>query len=264
MNWHILDPDVKIDADFLEKSNWGILCNKKTGLVGVDLDQYSWSPEHGCHKSKEFYEKFGDDYITKFNTYTQKTPSGGIHLVFQYDKDLNQVQSQKSSKFGKGIDIRNGHGDNVASGGYLVGAGSVFKGKDGKINKYELVLDEKPKKMPEELKNWLLENIYTAEEKIQDRKKKMAKEFKIEIQESRDQYGYCVDKDFVENEICKALDPKIFKEFTPWLKFTSAMKVLKQPDLWEKYSKLYGGSHFNKNKNVEIWNGIKLSNPTIS
>lgn len=41
--------------------------------------------------------------IDKFNTFTQTTPTGGVHLLFQYDEEVKQTQT---------IDIRK-------DGGYM-------------------------------------------------------------------------------------------------------------------------------------------------
>jgi hypothetical protein len=254
--WKILKPEEKINNDFLMSSNWGIICNKKNGILGVDLDCYKWSPEFGCHKSDEFYKKFGKDYIKRFNTYTQKTPTGGIHLVFLYDKDLNQTESTKNCKFGTGIDIRNGHDDNILGGGYLVGAGSVYKDKEGNIKKYELINDVAPNKMPEDLKLWLLENIYTAQEDIKNKKKNKSKIEKIEESIIKHVYKYKISDEELEEEIIKNLPKSYLEDYGDWFKFTSAMKTLDKYELWQKICKKYSG--YDENNNNKIWQSINI------
>jgi hypothetical protein len=256
--WKILNPDIKIDQKYLMSSNWGIICNKKNGIMGVDLDCYKWSPEFGCHKADEFYKQFGKDYIKRFNTYTQKTPTGGIHLVFLYDKDLNQTESTKNCKFGTGIDIRNGHEDDILGGGYLVGAGSVFKDKQGQFKKYELINDVAPNKMPEDLKKWLLDNIYTAQENIKNTKKNKSKVEKIEESIINHIYRYKIDDNELENQVLKNLPKSYFEDYGDWFKFTSAMKTLDKPELWQKYCKMNKG--YDENKNNKIYNSIKMGN----
>jgi hypothetical protein len=44
--------------------------------------------------------------IGKFNTFTQTTPTGGVHLLFQYDEEVKQTQT---------IDIRKDGGYSVSS-----------------------------------------------------------------------------------------------------------------------------------------------------
>ena len=127
-----------IDQSFLKKSNWGIVCNKMSGLFGLDLDTHKWE------KDNLFNKDWGDieSFINNIDTYTQTTPNGGIHMVFQYDDEIDQTESKMNSNFGKGIDIRNGHDNKINSGGYLLGAGSVFKKPDGTIGTYKIVNDK--------------------------------------------------------------------------------------------------------------------------
>ena len=74
-------------------------------------------------EKSDFLNYFGEDYINKFNTLTQKTVNGGYHLIFKYDKQLKQTVNLEHS-----IDIR-------SDGGYIVGYGSgIFK-------KYTIELD---------------------------------------------------------------------------------------------------------------------------
>jgi len=249
-----------INENFLKKNNWGIICNKKSGVFGVDLDMYKWSEKDGCHKSKEFHEKFGMDFVKQFNTYTQKTPSGGIHLIFEYDKDLDQTESKKDSKFGKGIDIRNGHNENILGGGYLVGAGSVFKDKNGNVGKYEILHDSDIKPIPQKLKTWLLENIYTAQENIDGINKKIKKDKVLDMENQifKNVYSYYIDDKQFEKEVIKKLPKSCFTEYNDWLKFTSGCKMLNFNKLWDNYSEKLGGNTYNKNNNLIIWNSIKL------
>ena len=258
--WHTLGPDIKINKSFLKKSNWGIICNKMNGVIGVDLDCYKWSKEEGCHKSHEFYKQFGNDFVKQFNTYTQRTPSGGIHLIFQYDKDLNQVESKTSSKFGKGIDIRNGHEDKILSGGYLVGAGSVFKKPDGSYATYELLNDNQPQPMPEKLKKWLLENIYTSQEKIKTDKKtkKNNKLYRTEQEILGSIYNFSITDEELDKEILPNMPPGYLNHYSYWFKFTSAMKTLNKKDLWKKWSAKYKG--YDEIKNEEKWQHISNNN----
>ncbi len=256
-NWSVIKPEEKINKTFLERNNWGILCNKANGITGLDLDTHKWTEE----QTKTFTDKFGNDYVKKFSTYTQSTPNGGLHLVFQYDKDIDQTQSKSSTKFGEGIDTRNGHSDQIASGGYLVGAGSVFKKPDGSFGKYEIVLNESPKTMPDELKDWLIKNIYTAEDNIKSKNSKIKKAHTLEIQETLNQYDYYIDDATLCKQVLDKLPQTYYNDYEHWLKFTSMMKVLNKSKLWEEYSKKNGGSKYDHNKNIACWNNVKVGTP---
>ena len=85
--------------------NTGIICNKRSGVIGVDLDFYTkegkekYDPINNPNH-KLFIDKFGNDYIKRFNTYTQETPNGGIHLIFKHHDDFKQTSgSEKNEKF---------------------------------------------------------------------------------------------------------------------------------------------------------------------
>ena len=60
---------------------------------------------------------------------------------------------------------------------------------------------------------------------------------------------------------------KYIYDYETWLLFTSAMKCVNKFNLWEKYSKKYGGEKYDKAKNTKVWNSIKMKdyklNPNI-
>ena len=121
--------------------NKGLRTGYVSNITAVDLDLYKGG------NSTDFVNKFGEDYIEKFNTLTQKTPSGGVHLLFQYEEDVRQTQTEA-------IDIRN-------DGGYVVFSPSTIDGKQ-----YEIIRDVDIKLMPSELKDWLLDNLYPARQTV--------------------------------------------------------------------------------------------------
>ena len=105
--------------------NKGLRTGYISNITAVDLDLYKGG------NSTDFVNKFGEDYIEKFNTLTQKTPSGGVHLLFQYEEDVRQTQTGA-------IDIRN-------DGGYVVFGPSTIDGKQ-----YEIIRDVDIMPMPSE------------------------------------------------------------------------------------------------------------------
>jgi len=80
-------------------------------LVGIDVDKKNG--KNGYDTIKQL--KAEGFKLTK--TYTQKTPSGGMHLIYLADKAVKQG----SNVLGPGLDIR-------SNGGYLVLSGSVING----------------------------------------------------------------------------------------------------------------------------------------
>ena len=220
----------------LNHNNWGILTGKQSNIIGVDLDTYKWKGEHS------FNTKFGEDFIKKFDTLTQRTTKGGIHLLFQYDADIKQTQNEEHE-----IDIR-------SDGGFLVGAGSVVDGKP-----YTILNDTTIKKIPDDLKTYLLENLYTDD--VKDKKTKATRT--VNIDNSNVIYSYAYTSQEIEDNIVKELPVKYFTEYQYWLKFLTAMKSMGQYDIANKYrmkhrtgsSKWSDKSYFNT-----AWNAIKKHN----
>ncbi len=231
-------------------NNIGIVCNEKSNCFGVDLDFYTktkdkpYDPVNNPNH-KLFIDKFGKDYIKKFDTFTQRTTNGGIHLIFQHDKDMIQTSSPKYK-----IDTRGGN-----TNGYLVGYNSIVNGK-----KYEVVLNKPIRKIPQDLKDFLINIVFQDEEteKTQPSKKdKKKSRISIEDKEIISEYSF----DITEKQIREVLDslPKeYYTDYQKWLCFTSGMKQLKRKDLWEEYSKKH--SSYDKTKNEKYWKTAQNKN----
>jgi putative DNA primase/helicase len=105
------------------EANIGIVTGAISGITVVDIDVK------------------GDTVVpldTFPPTFTVKTPSGGYHLYYQYDKDIKQT-ANTYPQFPH-VDIRN-------DGGYVVGPGS----DNGKGGTYTIVDRQTPKAFPREL-----------------------------------------------------------------------------------------------------------------
>ncbi len=240
----------------------GIPCGKINNIVVIDLDDYKWDENHS------FIKTFGRDY-TKFGTYTQKSGKGGIHLFFEYDKDLfNKCCSN-------GIDILS----DIDSTGkyakkYVVGAGTTIRYSNKDKEKYNLtedygtyeILCDKPViKITDELKDWLINNCYTEQDREKTTKFKAQKQ--IQVSNEVGYYKYNLTNGKIR-EICEKLyriEPKYFTEYRVkenwgWLIFTTAMKSIGAFEIWDEYSKKYGGEKYDKTENIKIWNGLKAFN----
>ena len=69
----------------LDKYNYGILCGRVNNLIVIDLDLEKIKKDgrivpSGFNKMDEYINEFGN-----FDTFTVKTPSGGIHYYFLYE-----------------------------------------------------------------------------------------------------------------------------------------------------------------------------------
>jgi hypothetical protein len=142
---------------YLDKFNYGILCGKVNNLIVVDLDLEKTKKDDrfvpsGFDKIKEYIDEFGN-----FDTFTVKTPSGGLHYYFIYESKnkatnilINQIPNA-SEFYNSGIDVRT-EKKSGGVGGYVVGFGSEING-----NKYTVINDKPIIEMPENFAFWLLQ-----------------------------------------------------------------------------------------------------------
>ena len=132
------------------QNNVGIVCNETSGVFAVDLDFYSKEGKEAYDpinnpNHKLFIDKFGTNYIEHFDTFTQTTPNGGVHLLFKHEEGLLQTQNDKYK-----IDTRGGD-----SNGYIVGFGSKINGKE-----YSVKLNRDIKPIPDDLKAFLCDIVF--------------------------------------------------------------------------------------------------------
>ena len=236
------------------KYNIGIVCNEDSGIFGVDLDFYSkegkepYDPINNKFH-KEFIDRFGENYVEFFDTFTQTTPNGGIHLIFKHEEGLKQIQSDKYK-----IDTRGGD-----TNGYLVGFNSVVNGK-----KYECILNKDIKPLPKVLKDFLLNVVAidcgtTIKQSKQTNVKKLSKSVKhFDINAN---YQYNLSDEEIRN-VCERLPSNFWNNFIDWLKFTSGMKQIGRKDIWEEVNKTK--SKYNKEDNDKYWDITKNKNEECS
>jgi len=202
--------------------NWGIPTGRINKIIVVDLDS---------HK-EGFNFPFDFDNI---NTLQVKSISGGRHLYFKYDKDIKQTQNDKFQ-----VDIR-------ADGGYIVAPDTIINGK-----KYEIIKNTDIVEIPNDMKEWILDNLYNKKPTQQKSKHKT-------INDNQTEYTYNIPNDIIE-EILLNLDDKYWDKLDDFLIYTTACKVLNKTDnyvfkLWDKINKTK--PKYNYDGNIRIWNGAK-------
>lgn len=117
--------------------NWGLPCTPNDLFV-LDIDVHNIN---GLESAKKL---LNDLKISEIDTLCQKTPSGGLHMIFKSDDDLKKVANTANSfKDYPGIDIR--------SDGYIVAYPSMINDKQ-----YVYTSDKKIKEMPSALKDFIL------------------------------------------------------------------------------------------------------------
>jgi len=203
-------------------TNWGIHTGKKNKITVIDLDPYK------------------DGFTFPFNYLELECPivksvNGGYHLYFKYDKDIKQTQNDKLQ-----VDIRN-------DGGYIVCPNTIINGK-----KYKTIKDCEIPEMPEDIKLWCLDNLYSKSQKST----KGIKTTNKTNTEDTTKYEYNISKEKLE-EIFKKLPDKFWNGYSEFLKWTTCCKVLDCKDIWDKINKTK--PKYDEENNNRIWDGCKKS-----
>ncbi len=229
------------------EGNHAVLTGEINNITGLDLDfGYKLTDEelNSNPITKQFIDKFGKQ--PDWNTYTVRTRSGGLHYYFQYDEEIKQTQDDDCK-----IDIR-------GKGGILYGAGTkVTKGE--KQGEYICINKNEPIKMPEELKSFLLENLYTKKPSKQTVQKKDGKIIKKKNKKMYDEsyYEYSMSDDLLRR-IFDGLTHDYWRcvvaedGLPSFLTWTTACKSLDCYDLWDEYNQKFDG--YDEDKNVVMWN----------
>jgi hypothetical protein len=209
--------------------NVGVLTGKINNITIIDVDYYKFKDDN------KFVKELGDKkYIKSLDTFTIRTPRGGYHLYFKYDEEIYTTTNAEIQ-----IDIRN---DN----GYIVKYGSII---DNKM--YKVWINKEIKKMPEDLKNWLIKNITPPKKnKITNLTEKTA--------HTLEKINY--EQDFID-EVKKAIKKtkiNLFEESYSFLKFTNGMKLLGLFDDWDAYNKTQ--DKYDYKKNLNCWNSCNTEN----
>ena len=227
--------------------NHGVLTGKINNITGVDLDFYKHTKEelNSIESTKKFLDLFTEE--PKWDTYTVRTKSGGLHYYFEYDAEVKQTQDNDSK-----IDIR-------SDGGFLYGANTKIS-KGDKQGEYKCINNTKVMKMPEDLKKFLLENLYTKKTKTKIIQKKNGKIKKVNknikmYNETYYEYDFSDDLlrrifDGLPNDYWECV---VAQDGAPsFLTWTAACKSLDCEDLWDEYNKKH--PRYDNDKNVILWN----------
>ncbi len=254
----------------LNNYNYGILCGKVNNLIVIDLDLEKYKKDNrfvpsGFEKMKEYIKEFGD-----FDTFTVKTPSGGIHYYFQYETKnkatnilINQIPNA-TEFYGYGIDVRT-EKKNGGAGGYVVGFGSKIND-----NEYTIINNKQIAEMPENLAFWLLQGTpgnYNNETNNKDEnlnKKDLIKKNKTKQNINKKvifnpKYKYDTTIDYVE-KILNELPIEWTENRYNWLKVLTCLKNLNIEGVEELFYKFSAKSNVEKHqkinakqKNKEEW-----------
>lgn len=204
--------------------NVGVLTGKINNIVVVDIDMYKFK------EGNQFLKDLGGlDFIKSLNTFTVKTPRGGYHVYFEYEEEIYTTANSEIQ-----VDIR-------SDGGFIIKYGSLI---DNKM--YQVIINESIKKMPTNLKEWLIKHITPP------KKNKIVKLDGEKITHKLEVINYSID--FI-NEIRDTLNKtkiNLFIEPYSFLKFTNGMKLLGLSKEWDAYNKTQ--DNYNLANNIKYWN----------
>lgn len=125
-----------------------LITGKSSGIMVLDLDRnHGDGTKDGIESYKQLVKDLGlskEDEDKAFNTFTVKTPNGGLHLYFKYKEGLKNDSNQDLS-----IDIR-------TDGGIIITPGSLRKIKED-IKEYKVYKDNQIHDIPTPLFDKLTE-----------------------------------------------------------------------------------------------------------
>ena len=213
-------------------TNYSILTGSVNDILVVDIDLL---------ENKTLNNYFWDNLIKqngKPKTLTVKTPTGGFHYYFKYDREIKSAISMKVNGQNTSIDILNESRDKKPLN--VVGAGSTINDMP-----YKIIKDCKIAEMPKWLKDYIMfHQKIVNEEKItkifnkKDKLFKLTKVFQI--------------KDNEILNVLNVLNGEWLNEFRKWSIVTNILKGLDRYELWNEWSSK--SDKYNEHNNNDIWN----------
>ncbi len=229
----------------------GIPCGEVNKIVVVDIDDYDMKQDN------PFIKQFGKDYDTKFNTFIVKTTSGGKHLYFNYDNELDKTAHNNDIS----IDFQ-------SNGAYVVSPQSDCYTKaekhlpvyQRKTRKYKIIKNKPISNMPDELKEFIIKEVINKDKKQIKKKIKNEHQKKVKENAITPYYNYNINKTTAE-VIANEIDAKLYQKYDSWWKLATAFKEMGFKDIFLKYSIIkapfYKGQEDN---NEKLYNSITSFN----
>jgi hypothetical protein len=230
--------------------NVGVLCNKENNIMNVDLDSYKWT------KDCAFIETFGPDYIEHFNTFTQRTGSGGLHLVFEYDDDLYTAVNSKHN-----IDVQCSSGHFVMNGSTTYSKTHLTPTGEKLLRPYTILHNRPIMPLPADLKEWLLEHICVKKINLPKWADKVKSSIeKIRMDDNR-VFSYDVSEKQLRQLVLKIGDLDL-SDGKSWKLFTVACKQIDLKSAWENISREH--ENYDEVDNNSIWDSIIIKADTVA
>ena len=205
----------------------GIPCGEINKIVVVDIDDYDMKEDN------PFIKQFGKDYASKFDTFIVKTTSGGKHIYFEYDSELDKTAHNNDIS----IDFQ-------SNGAYVVSPKSDCYTKAEKhlpiyqrtTRKYKVIKNNPISKMPDELKEFIIKEVINKDKKQKKELIKKKHHEKVKANAIEPYYTYNITKEFAEKIAC-FIDDKLYQKYDSWWKIGTAFKEMGDfKDIFLKYS----------------------------
>lgn len=134
--------------------NLGVRCDRQSGVwvADVDVDVHTFEPSEGW---KALIAEHGVP-----DTYTVRTPSGGLHYYFRLPSEV-EIKNDQGKVIAEGVDIR-------GTGGYVVAAG-CYASYDKHGVHFEGTYDVINESPVAETPAWLIERMVQREEQAAER-----------------------------------------------------------------------------------------------
>ena len=226
----------------------GIPCGEINNIVVVDIDDYDMKEDN------PFIKKFGKDYASKFDTFIVKTTSGGKHIYFQYDKELDKTAHNNDIS----IDFQ-------SNGAYVVSPKSDCYTKAEKhlpvyqrtTRKYKIIKNNPISKMPIELKEFIIKELILKDKKHKKQLIKKNHHQKVKANAITPYYNYNINESDAE-VIANGIDAKLYQNYNSWWKLLHAFKEMGFKDIFLKYSIIKAPFYKGQEENNEkLYDSIK-------
>ena len=242
------------------RGNYGIPTGQVNDIIVLDLDFYKLDANELL--ANPFIQIYGE--TPTFDTFTVASPSGGLHYYFKFEENMQGNTQNKKLE----IDTR-------SNGGFIVGPGSKTPSKvTGVVDDYKIINDISINKMPDDLREWMLENLYKKDKS----KTASASKPHIQINNIESLYTYSFT-DALLRRIFDTLPDGYWENYQgvdgepSFLVWTTACKILKCSDLWNEYNikkdkeAITQAVSYNKkpnprydyDKNINVWNGCNVN-----
>ena len=209
------------EKSFNKYNNYAVITGKLSNITVVDIDV----KDNGLSSYNDLIKKYGE--IQTLKTYT---PSGGLHLIFNYNEFIHTTTKINNV----GIDIRNDK--------------AIILSPPSKINKNEYKFDTtyEISDIPEWLFLWLL---------INNKKSSTIKTVieKKNIKNNNDTSNYNISNEALKNILDK-LPNNYLDNYSDWIKIGTVCKSINKFNIFDEWSSK--SNKYNKNYNIKIYNSL--------